>query len=431
MNQIEETKPFYLKDNFAPTFEELNDTSLQVEGEIPSALNGRFLRNGPNPQTGWSDHWFLGNGMIHGVELADGGANWYRNRYVQTPLYADPNADAMGALMDPRASAANTHVIHHAGKILALEEAHLPFEMSTELDTVGAYDFAGKLATPMTAHPKVCSLTGEMMFFAYGLFPPYLTYHRVSAGGELIQTEEISVPSGTMMHDFNITENHVIWMDLPALWDLDNMDAGLPLKFDRSYGARLGVMPRTGSNDDVVWYDIDPCYVFHPLNAYEEDDTIVIDVCRKADLDAAALLHRWVIDKKAGLVRETPLDDRSVEFPRVCDSKVGVKHRYGFLAGLAGLVPYAERYIKYDFDSMSSVVAELGEGREGSEAVFVKNPAGTSEDDGWLLAYVYDNARQASEVIILDAASMHSEPLARIMLPARVPMGFHGSWVPF
>ncbi|MFK7730136.1 MAG: carotenoid oxygenase family protein, partial [Pseudomonadales bacterium] len=255
--------------------------------------------------------------------------------------------------------------------------------------------------------------------------------HRVSAEGELIQTEEITVPSGTMMHDFNITENYVIWMDLPALWDLDNMGSGLPLKFDRSYGARLGVMPRAGCSDDVVWYDIDPCYAFHPLNAYEEGETIVIDVCRKADMDAAAMLHRWVIDKAAGSVTEIPLDDRSIEFPRVCDSKVGVKHRYGYLAGLAGLVPYAERYIKYDFDSMSSVVAELGEGREGSEAVFVKNPDGKTEDDGWLLAYVYDDATQASEVIILDAATMSAEPLARIMLPTRVPMGFHGSWVPF
>ncbi|MFK7730569.1 MAG: carotenoid oxygenase family protein, partial [Pseudomonadales bacterium] len=178
MNQIEEKKPFFLKDNFAPTFEERNDTALHVEGDIPSGLNGRFLRNGPNPQTGWSDHWFFGNGMIHGIELSNGSVNWYRNRYVQTPLYADPDADSIESLMDLHKSAANTHIVHHAGKILALEEAHLPWEISTELETVGAYDFNGKLSTPMTAHPKVCSQTGEMMFFAYGLLPPYLTYHR-------------------------------------------------------------------------------------------------------------------------------------------------------------------------------------------------------------------------------------------------------------
>ncbi len=431
MNQIQENAPFYLKDNFAPTFEERTDTGLTVQGEIPKSLNGRLLRNGPNPQTGWSDHWFLGNGMIHGLELADGQANWYRNRYVKTPLYAQADSDPIAALMELDKSAANTHVIHHAGKILALEEAHLPWEISTKLDTLGIYDFDKKLATPMTAHPKVCPITGEMLFFAYGLFPPYLTYHRVSAAGQLIQTEDISVPGGTMMHDFNITENCVIWMDLPAVWDIDNMNQGLPLKFDISYGARLGVMPRTGGNSDVIWYDIEPCYVFHPLNAYEEGNTIVIDVCRKADMDAAAVLYRWVIDQTSGTVSETEIDDRSIEFPRVCDSRVGLKHQYGYAAGLAGLVPYAERYIKYDFNTMSSTVAELGEGREGSEAVFVKNPDGATEDDGWLLAYVYNNATAASEVIIMDAKTMSPEPVARILLPGRVPMGFHGSWVPF
>lgn len=435
MNQAETKTPFFLKDNFAPVFEELSDNTLPVMGNIPPELNGRLLRNGPNPQTGQSPHWFLGNGMIHGVEFENGKAIWYRNRYVKTPLYADPECDPIAALMELDKSAANTHVIHHAGKILALEEAHLPFELSTDLSTVGPYDFDGKLATPVTAHPKVCSKTGEMLFFAYGIFPPYLTYHRVSAEGELVQTEQISVPKGTMMHDFNITENFVIWMDLPAVWDMENTDTidkgGLPLIWDEDYGARLGVMPRTGGDADVVWYNIDPCYVYHPLNAYEEDGKIVIDVCRKANLEADAQLYRWVIDQSSGTVSETQIDERSIEFPRVCDSLVGVKHRYGYVAGLAGSVPYGERYIKFDFSDMSSVSAELGEGREGSEAVFIKDPKGSSEDSGWLMAYVYDNATDKSEIIILDAATMDDEPIARIMLPSRVPMGFHGSWVPF
>ena len=122
MNQPVE-QPFYLKDNFAPVSEEISESHLKVIGSIPPALNGRLLRNGPNPQTGWSDHWFFGNGMIHGVEFSNGKANWYRNRYVRTPLWDDPGADSGAAMMDLAKSAANTHVIHHAGKILALEEA--------------------------------------------------------------------------------------------------------------------------------------------------------------------------------------------------------------------------------------------------------------------------------------------------------------------
>lgn len=436
MNQSIET-PFYLKDNFAPVTEEITDEGLEVLGNIPTALNGRLLRNGPNPQTGWSDHWFLGNGMLHGVEFENGKANWYRNRYVRTPLWDDPEADSVEALMDLNKSAANTHIIHHAGRILALEEAHLPWEVSGQLETLGVWDYNGKLTTPMTAHPKVCPTTGELLFFAYGIMPPYLTYHRVSAEGELVQTETITVPGGTMMHDFNVTENFVVWMDLPAVWDLSTFEGGgLPIGWDESYGARLGVMPRNGGDEDVVWYDIDPCYVFHPLNAYEDGETIVIDVCRKAsvmngNIDVPAMLTRWVIDRQAGTVNETQLDDRSTEFPRVCDSLIGRKHRYGYMAGLAEKSPYGERYIKYDQSDFSSDTIELGAGREGSEAVFVKDPAGTSEDDGWLLAYVYDNSNNRSEVLILDASTMSSEPVARVLLPARVPMGFHGSWVPF
>lgn len=436
MNQIVE-KPFYLQDNFAPVTEEITDDGLEVSGSIPAALNGRFLRNGPNPQTGWSDHWFFGNGMLHGVEFENGKANWYRNRYVKTPFWENPDSDSIEAMLDLTKSAANTHVIHHAGKILALEEAHLPFEVSPDLETVGAWDFNGKLSTPMTAHPKVCPTTGELLFFAYGVMPPYLTYHRVSADGELVQTENITVPGGTMMHDFNITENFVIWMDLPAVWNLEAMaEGGLPIAWDESYGARLGVMPRNGGDSDVVWYDIDPCYVFHPLNAYEQGDTIVIDVCRKAsvmhgNIDAPALLTRWAIDRNKGTVQETQIDDRSTEFPRVCDSLIGREHRFGYMAGLAERSPYGERYIKYDLSDFSSKTVELGAGREGSEAVFVKDPAGKSEDDGWLMAYVYDKATDRSELMILDASSMSSEPVATVKLPVRIPMGFHGSWIPF
>lgn len=431
------TKPFYLDGNFAPVYEESTAEKLEVIGAIPPELNGRLLRNGPNPQTGWSSHWFFGNGMIHGVEIEKGKANWYRNRYIRTPLYADPEGDPIEAILQLDKSAANTHVIHHAGKILALEEGHLPWEVSTALDTVGVHDYGGKLATPMTAHPKVCPVTGEMLFFAYGIFPPYLTYHRVSADGKLVQSEQITVPGGTMMHDFNVTQNYVIWMDLPAVWNItDNPSGGLPIRWDPSYGARLGVMPRNGGNADVKWYDIDPCYVFHPLNAYEKDNDIIVDVCRKdsimdGNIDAPARLYRWVIDLMAGTVSERQIDDRIAEFPRVCDTVVGLEYRYGYTTGLSASLPYGERYIKYDLSDYSSTTVELGAGRQGSEAVFVKAPNGASEDDGWLLSYVYDQAADKSEVLILDANTMSQKPVARILLPARVPMGFHGSWIPF
>ncbi len=435
MSAIPEEQPFWLKDNFAPVFEEVTATDLEVTGNIPRTLSGRLLRNGANPQSGHSAHWFLGNGMLHGVEIRDGKANWYRNRYVRTSLYLKPDADIMDSLGDMTMSAANTHVIHHAGKILALEEGHWPYEVSDELETIGPHNFGGKLEGPMTAHPKTCGETGELISFAYGMTEPYVTYHRTSPDGEMLQVEPITVKGATMVHDFNITRNHVVFMDLPVVWDLAGMEtSGLPVVWDESYGARLGVMPRNGTDADVTWYDIDPCYVFHPLNAYEEGNKIVLVVCRmetamKPGVSSPPFLYRWEIDQDAGTVSETQLDDRQGEFPRVCDTKVGLKSRYGYLAAFAPGLPVAEGFMKYDLDGDSSEYHGL-DGGQGSEPVFVKDPAGNAEDDGWVLSYVYLPEENRSEVVIIDSRAFDKEPVARIHLPVRVPAGFHGNWVP-
>ncbi len=432
---IKDDTPFWLKDNFAPTFEETTATELTVTGEIPKALDGRLLRNGANPQSGVSAHWFLGNGMLHGVEIENGNANWYRNRYVKTPLYLNPDADVMDSLGDLSMSAANTHVVHHAGKILALEEGHWPFHISDDLETVGPHNYDGKLTCPMTAHPKICPITGELLAFAYVMSEPYLQYIRVSATGELVQLEPITVKGATMIHDFNVTENYVIFMDLPALWNFEGMaETGLPIVWDESYGARLGVMPRNGTDADVTWYEIEPCYVFHPFNAYEDGNKIVIDVSRMEDTmkpgsNSPPLLYRWVIDQDKGTVTETQMDDRVVDFGRVCDTVVGQQNRYGYGAAFSPRGPMAEGYVKYDMQSGTSEYHDL-KGGQGSEPVFVKDPAGASEDDGWVMSYVYQPETNTSEVMILDSRGFEKDPVARIHLPVRVPAGFHGNWVP-
>jgi carotenoid cleavage dioxygenase len=339
-------------------------------------------------------------------------------------------------MSDLSQSMANTHIIGHAGRILALEEGHWPFELTRELETVGAYNYDGKLGTGMTAHPKLCPVTGELLFFAYGMAPPFLTYHRASASGELVQSEVIEVPGATMVHDFNVTENHVIFMDLPLLWDMEAFATnGLPIRWDDEYGARLGVMPRNGSNKDVVWYDIDPCYVYHPLNAYEDGNDIVIDVSRMAHSlkagaeDVPPVMHRWTIHTDKGRVSETPLDDRPFDFPRVPDALVGLKHRYGYGAEFGGGLPVASAFRKYDLQTGSSTAHDLGAGRQGGEPVFVPAQGATSEDDGYLLSLVYDMADDRSELVIVDASSMSDTPVARVHLPTRVPAGFHGSWI--
>ena len=328
MSMTEEV-PAHLQGNGRPTQEELTLTDLKVVGKIPAELDGRYLRNGANPFTGMSDHPFFGDGMIHGVRLRDGKAQWYRNRYVQTPFIKDPSIDILdpNVTLDMTCSKANTHIVGHAGKILALEEGHFPYVLDGDLNTIGATDYNGVLKGPFTAHPKICPTTGEMLAFGYAPLPPYLTYLRVAADGTLAQVEPITVTGPTMMHDFNITENYVIFMDLPAVFKLElALEGKMPIEWSDDYPARLGVMPRNGNDSQVKWYDINPCYVFHPMNSYEDGDKIVLDVARfdhiwkKNAMDfPLPLLWRWVIDTRTGKVTEEQIDDRSGEFPRVND----------------------------------------------------------------------------------------------------------------
>ena len=436
--------PVHLRGNGAPVSEERTLTELKVIGKLPAELDGRYLRNGANPITGMSSHPFFGDGMIHGVRIRGGKAEWYRNRYVRTPFFDNPELNILdpNVMLDMRCSKANTHIVGHAGKILALEEGHFPYVLDGNLDTVGATDYSGVLKGPFTAHPKICPTTGEMLAFGYSFLEPYLTYLRVSASGELVQVEPITVGGPTMVHDFNVTQNHVVFMDLPAVFSLEAaMRGDMPIAWDDNYPARLGVMPRSGTDADVKWYDINPCYVFHPMNSYEDGNKIVLDVARfpymwrNGGMDfPEPTLWRFTIDTVSGKVHEEQIDDRPAEFPRVADANVGRPHRFGYMMGFNTGNPdqpeLAEgAIIKYDRNKGTKSTINLGRGRVGGEPVFAPAAGAKNEDDGYLMTFVYDAAKNSSEYVVFDAVTMSSEPLARVELP-RVPSGFHGSWVP-
>ncbi|MCS5637531.1 MAG: carotenoid oxygenase family protein [Myxococcota bacterium] len=442
-----EATPFHLQGNFATVQDEVSAENLEVEGSVPSELSGLYLRNGANPVTGYSEHWFLGQGMVHGVRLEGGAASWYRNRYVRTPFLDNPDIQRISAEgeVDHEASAANTHVISHHGKILALEEGSFPCELDDGLETVGFTDFGGKLNSAFTAHPKICPVTGEMLAFGYSWKPPYLVYHRVSPEGELVQSEEITVPGPTMMHDFMVTEKHALFLDLPVVFDIEAAMAGtMPFRWSDDYGARVGIMPRTGTNADVRWFEVEPCYVFHGMNAWDEDDRVVFDACRMSEIwrEAGDLsggagqssLHRFAFDLSSGTVKEETLDERGMEFPRIADARVGQKNRFGYAVALgeasdAGLG--FGGYYKVDHATGKVEMRELGDGIGVAEAVFA--PAAGSDpdsDEGWLMSYIYDESSGKSELQIVDATNFTGAPVARIKLPQRVPFGFHGSWVP-
>lgn len=431
------TGEFFKRDNYAPVADELTQYDLPVEGAIPAELNGWYLRNGPNPRHATA-HWFTGDGMIHGIRLEGGRAAWYRNRWVRSdsfeqdfPLY---NADGTRNL---RSSVANTHVVNHAGKTLALVESSLPYEITNELETVGAYDFGGKLLDSMTAHPKICPTTNELHFFGYGnIFEPHVTYHRADANGELTVNRPLEVKALTMMHDFALTADHVVFMDLPIVFNLDialKGESDMPYRWDDNYGARLGVMRRDDPFGPVRWFEIDPCYVFHVANAFDDGNSIVLQAVRYPELwrhsggfDANGVLWSWTIDLESGIVRERQLDERSVEFPRIDDRLASLHARYAVAVG-------ANKLVRYDLASGSAVEHAFGTaaapGGPG-EAVFVPSASGPAdESSGWYIGYVYDPARDGSDLVIIDASDFAGKPVARIKLPQRVPYGFHGNWI--
>jgi carotenoid cleavage dioxygenase len=433
----------FLTGNYGPVADELTAFDLGVDGALPPELQGRYLRIGPNPYAPPSGayHWFLGDGMVHGVELAGGKATWYRNRWVRTSEITNQSGEAaVGGPTPPLYDSSNTHVIGHAGKIFSLTEGAMPYELSKELDTITRTDFGGPLPTGFTAHPKIDPVSGELHGFAYWFAEPYLTYHVIDAGGRLVRSEPITVKGPTMIHDFSVTRDHVIFYDLPVVFDLNVQP--FPFRWDDDYGARVGVMPRNGSDADVRWFEVEPCYVFHPMNAYTDGDSVVLDVVRHPTMfkhstigpndNQTPTFDRWTVDLNAGKVREERVDDRGQEFPRVNETLAMSQHRYGYTVEAVNTEDAFEtaRVLKHDVQRGTSEEHDFGAGHMPSEFVFVPAAGAAAEDDGWLMGYVYDATRDASDLVVLDARNVAAAPVATVHLPQRVPFGFHGSWVP-
>ena len=449
----------YLTGNFAPVETELTVDQLPVVGELPAELRGMFVRNGPNPQFSPLGlyHWFDGDGMLHGVHIQDGKAS-YRNRYIRTQGFEQERQAGQavfGGLLQPSQAGfknvANTALVWHRDRLLALWEGGEPHAIDVPgLETIGAHTFNGKLTSPVTAHPKVDPVTGEMMFFGYSLAqPPYVKYSVVSAEGELLRTVPIDLPVGVMMHDFAITEHYTLFMDLPLTFRLERLQRGEPaFAFERDRPSRFGVLPRHGDNGTIRWFEAPSCYVFHTLNAYEDGDDIVLIACRTGSTNVLGaspdahegdnrqvgndvpLLYQWRFNLKTGAVQEQTLDDRACEFPRINEQYLGRPSRYGYAGKSAPTtMPKFDGLLKFDLDNGSAQAHSFGTGRYGGEGVFVPRPGATAEDDGWLMTFVHDEAQDVSELVIVSTQAMTDEPVARIQMPQRVPYGFHGTWV--
>ncbi|TAE58625.1 MAG: 9-cis-epoxycarotenoid dioxygenase [Nostocales cyanobacterium] len=447
----------YLDGNFAPIATEITTDDLKIIGELPPDLSGMFVRNGPNPQHPpiGQYHWFDGDGMLHGVEISNGKAT-YRNRYIRTRGWNIENevgkAVWSGLLEPPQMdnpygpgkNTANTALVWHAGKFLALWEGGAPHHIQLpELETIGECTFNDQLTSPFTAHPKVDPITGEMMFFGYSFMPPFVQYGVVSAQGEILRTVPIEIPMGVMMHDFAITENYTIIMDLPLTFSGERVQRGEPMMmFEGDRPSRFGIIPRHGDNGNIRWFETPSCYIFHTMNAYEEGEEVILIACRMSSTNVSMgssltdptadipFLHRWRFNLRTGAVTEEQLDTVPAEFPRINENYTGRKTQYGYAGKIAeSSLPLFTGVIKYNFSNGTTQTHEFGKGRYGGETVFAPRKNAVSEDDGWLTTFVYDENTETSELVVINAQDITSEPVAKVIIPQRVPYGFHGAWI--
>lgn len=443
----------YLSGNFAPVPDEVTAFDLPVvHGELPEQLTGRYLRNGPNPidPDPATYHWFTGTGMVHGIRLDGGRAEWYRSRFVRGGQILEQRGwDDPGGPEGVMQGSVNTNVIGIAGRTLACVEAgSLPIELTPELETMARTDLARPggqgLDGPFSAHPKCDPDTGELHVAAYYWGFDTVEYQVIGADGFLSHLAHIPVPGKPMIHDISITETRAVIYDLPVVFDLDMAmsGTGLPYRWDPDYGARIGVLPKRGTAEQVQWFDVEPCYVFHPMNAHDlPDGRLVIDLVRhpsmfRTDLrgpnEGPPTLERWTIDPVRGTVHEERLDARPIEFPRVDERLVGKAARYGYASSFDGSAgaPVVGALLRYDLSTGAVEEHDFGPGRSAMEPVFVPRADDAAEDDGWVMSVVHDAATDTSQLVLLDAADFAGEPACVVLLPVRVPIGFHGNWVP-
>ena len=447
----------FLSGNYAPVREEITADNLKVVGKLPAELEGMVVRNGPNPQFDPPGpyHWFDGDGMLHGVRFEEGKAS-YRNRYVRTEGFLEEkkagkalyngllglhDLTKIAAGKEGFKNTANTAVVWYNGKLLALWEGGAPHEVKVpSLDTVGRFTFGDKLKHACTAHPKLDPHTGELFFFGYQPVKPYVQYSVADAKGIITHTTPIDIPRPVMMHDFAITAKHAVFMDLPMTFSFGAvLQGGNPFRYEPKLGARFGILPRKAKGTEIRWFQAEPCYVFHTFTAYDQGDEVVLLGCRASDFPAqitppdrmsdaelakSSRPYRWRFNLKTGQVKEGAIDDMAADFPRINEALLGQPVRYGYSLKLKMDAVY-----KYDFLKDRRSEHRLGAGRLGGEPIFIPRPGRKAEDDGWVVCFVYDRREDRSELLVLDARDLPAEPLARVLLPGRVPFGFHGTWI--
>ncbi|TXS94229.1 dioxygenase [Parahaliea maris] len=462
----------YLHGVYAPTCNELNVSGLYVEGELPADLEGAYFRNGPNPrfQPRNRYHPFDGDGMLHGVYFSSGTAR-YCNRYVDTAALCAERKEGYSispGVMGPFdysvsrfgiKDTSNTDVFFCDGDLVSLwYNAGDPYRLDVaSLETRGFFELPGRGERRLSAHSKVDLNTGELLFFAYGDEPPYMTYGVANMRGERLHEVAIDLPGPRLPHDIGVSRHYTILHDLPFFHDMEVLRRHRyrVLTFHRDMPIRFGVIPRFGEGHEVRWFECEPGYILHTSNCWEEGDWLVMDGCRSTNPmpearpgegELASMLaymrleannYRWRFNLRTGEVREGDIDDLNTEFNKTNPLYLGLKSRYAYhqripLLREGGHTLRFTGLVKYDNETGRRWQWDYGAGVYGSEAVYAPRRGATSadrEDDGYVVTLVTDSKSWQSWCLVFAASDIEGGPVARVRLPQRVPFGFHATWV--
>ena len=442
---------------------------LEVIGEVPQDLNGAYFRNGPNAHYVGPGryHWFDGDGMLHGAYF-DRGRVTYRNRWVRTACFREEEAAGRAlwpGIMDPPRTdrldmplkdTSNTDVKFHAGKLVTMWYlAGQPYHVDPwTLETLGPADFKGTLETHVSAHSKVDEETDEFIYFDYGKKWPYMSYGIAGPDGTVRHTVPVELASPSLPHDMAITRKYTVLHDLSLTYDPEAFKAGRhKLRFFGERPARFAVIPRYGDASQIRWFEAEPCFIYHVINAWDDGDEVVMVGCRYrtprdlagapdeeryakaiAHLQIDAYVYEWRFNLRTGQTRERLIDDTiNTEFPTMNNARQGVPTRYSYNvlmknrplgAQFAGLA-------KYDCEDGSFTAFSGGDHLWYSESPFAPSDAQAGEDDGYVVSFVTDMREGRSEIQVFDARgrSLGDGPVARVLMPRRVPHGFHATWV--
>jgi carotenoid cleavage dioxygenase-like enzyme len=470
---IQPTENPYLKGAWRPTYNEWNaafaNGDAAVIGTIPDDIDGVYVRSGENQinEPIGRYHPFDGDGLIHSISFRNGRAS-YRSRFVRTKGFQaerEAGRSLWAGLMEPPQKSlrpgwgaqewlkdsSSTDVVIHAGKILSTfyqcgEGYRLdPFTME-QFGTEGWVPLDG-----ISAHCKTDEATGELLFFNYSKHAPYMHYGVVGADNRLKHYVPIPLPGPRLPHDMAFTPHYSILNDMPLYWVPELLEKGVhAVQFYPDQQTRFAIIPRFGQPEDIRWFEAEPTYTLHWLNAWEEGDEIVLDGYFQEEpmpksypdapkglermmayLDQQLLkpkLHRWRFNLKTGATVEERLDDRILEFGTINQKFAGQKYRYAYSA-----VPEPGWFlfrglVKHDLETGTSQSVEFGEGRFGSEAPFAPRIGAVDEDDGYVVSFVADVNNDISECVLIDAKDFAAGPVCRIILPERICSGTHSTW---